>query len=85
MDEISYIPDAHALREPNNIVIYEIEDTHPISVDKLKKILSTWMGMHDKSLSFQLFIVDRYGHTEKELDLDTLERCIYEFPAYWGD
>lgn len=71
--KIEFLPDAYKIdRENETLHLYEVEDSHPIPVDKLRKLAWYWFlwdceGHHEWSPA--LHIVDRYGTITATLDL----------------
>lgn len=72
----SFLPDAYRIdRENCDLLIYEVEDSHPIPVDKLEMYADMWFdwdceGHHDWLP--RLFTIDRYGRATGEIDLGDL-------------
>ena len=68
-----FVPDAYRIdHEAQDILIYEVEDTNPISPRKLEELAEYWFwweseGQHDWMP--RLFVVDRYGASRLEIDL----------------
>ena len=72
------IPDAfRILEKQNKIQLFEVEDTHPLTIEKLKNLARTWMAFEDHDLHLRLFVSDRYGANIRELDLDLYERLLW--------
>lgn len=67
-DAWSYAP-WHDDEYPGTITIFEIEDTHPISLQKLKDYAENWFFLDCSDIALRLIVYDRYGEHERELDL----------------
>lgn len=76
--DMTFIPDAYRiLAGEDEIHLFEVEDTHPLTINKLKLLASTWMEFHDHGIKFRLFVTDRYGSSIRELDLDLYEELLW--------
>lgn len=66
-----FLPDLFEFNEQAmELRIYEIEDTHPLTGDKLFEIADFWFGVDDETQwRVRLFVTDRYGLSEREIDL----------------
>jgi len=68
-----FLPDAYKIdREAQEIIIYEVEDSHPIPPHKLDRYAWFWFcwdaeGAHEWLP--RLFTVDRYGRLTGEINL----------------
>jgi hypothetical protein len=58
------------------IVLHEIEDTHPIPHEKLVKILRAFDYLDAESLTLRLFVYDRYGLNKRELNIPLLTTMV---------
>ena len=72
---VGFIPDAYEVLKThdgrlNELRIYEIEDTNPISQVKLRKLVDLWWFL-DATMDrdFRVFVLDRYGLNERELPI----------------
>jgi hypothetical protein len=54
---------------PGTIKIYEVEDEHPITVEKLRDYTNVWFVLDSSEIDLRLFVYDRYGENERELSL----------------
>lgn len=74
-DRPTRIPDAwsyephHDPTFPGTISLFEIEDTHPLSVDKLRDYADFFMNYDFYDLDVKLFVYDRYGQQKREICL----------------
>jgi hypothetical protein len=74
---IGIIPDGwfeERITQPHGFVLrtfvaIEIEDTHPLSREKLKLYCDVWDLLDFCSCDLRLFVFDRYGHNKRELNL----------------
>ena len=65
-----FIPDLWQIdRESRMIHLLEIEDTHPLSNDKIGLIHKYWWDMDAYSWDIKLTVFDRYGLNPRPLDL----------------
>lgn len=77
--DITFIPDAfRVLESEGEIQLFEIEDSHPLTIEKLKLLASTWVAFDEVGLNLRLFISDRYGASIIELDLDLYEQLLWQ-------
>lgn len=63
------VPDLWVLKDGKLIAI-EIEDTSPITFEKLIKYEQLWFYLDCDSLWFRLICFDRYGEKSTEIDLE---------------
>lgn len=73
-------PDAYSIRKDvRSILILEIEDSHPLSEDKILRIAEfrTELDMHGWELV--LIVCDRYGTNPRELCVPTLAGAIAQY------
>ncbi len=71
IEENRIVPDAWLHDEDNmEIIIYEIEDTHTITRNKLTKLINLWF-MLDSEVYYKLRLIltDRYGQNRREIEL----------------
>lgn len=62
-------PDAHKIMaEDKTILVYEIEDTHPLPIDKIKRYAELWFDLDSCDWSFVVIVMDRYGQNPREID-----------------
>lgn len=54
---------------PGTINLLEIEDTSPLSPEKLRDYADWWFLLDCDQIVLRLFVYDRYGEQERELDL----------------
>jgi len=54
------------------IVLHEIENTHPITHEKMGKILRAYNYLDAEELCLRLFVYDRYGLNKRELNIPLL-------------
>lgn len=75
-------PDAWAY-EPavgsGTLYLFEIEDQNPISTDKLRDYADFWFACDTYDIDLKLFVYDRYGEQEREINL-----CEYLL-MFWED
>lgn len=78
--EMRFLPDAYRIdRENETIILYEVEDTHPLPVHKLHELAMFWFdwdceGEHDWLP--KLVTVDRYGRETGEVDLCAMYHAV---------
>ena len=65
-----FIPDLWWIDDENKTIhLYEIEDTHPLTEDKLLLLHTFWWNMDGISWDVKLVVFDRYGKNPRPLDL----------------
>lgn len=68
-----FLPDAYRIdREAQEILVYEVEDTCPISPEKLLRLAYWWFQWDaddEHEWLPRVFVVDRYGNVGTEIDL----------------
>src|ERR1051325_2279125 len=65
-----FIPDLWWIdKEADTIHLFEIEDTHPLTQDKLALVHNYWWDMDAISWKVELTVFDRYGLNPRSLDL----------------
>jgi hypothetical protein len=80
MLRLDFVPDAYNIDElTKTIYVYEVEDEHPLTIPKLESLANSWLYFHEAGYNFRVFIVDRYCHDKKELDLDFYEHLIVQY------
>jgi hypothetical protein len=66
-------PDAYKIdRSSKTIVLFEVEDTNPITAGKLAELAAFWMAWDDDDYddwTVELHTVDRYGRVTGQIDL----------------
>jgi|SRR5215831_9722632 len=61
IDENRIIPDSHLIdKKLRTIYLFEIEDTNPISADKLRKLSEIWFQLDCLDWEMRVFLIDRY-------------------------
>ena len=64
------IPDLFEIdRESKIIRLFEIEDTHPLTNEKLELLIEWWSALDGYSIGLELFVADRYGFNIRKIDL----------------
>ncbi len=67
-DAWSYTP--HETDEyPGSLILYEVEDSNPLSVDKLRVYADFFVTYDFYDVDVRLFVYDRYGEQEREIGL----------------
>lgn len=65
-----FIPDLWWIDESNRAIhLYEIEDTHPLTEEKLLLLERYWWHMDALDWDLKLTVFDRYGLNPRSLDL----------------
>ena len=65
-----FIPDAFYLdRKKQQVVVYEIEDTHFLSLTKLQRMTIFYFWLEYHYWTMRVLIANRYGHVTGEIDL----------------
>lgn len=70
-------PDAHHMEaffgDGTSICILEIEDTHPLTKEKLRLLCELWHGLYlADGPELKVFVADRYGMSVRQLPLKSL-------------
>jgi len=69
-DPPQFIPDAYSIHNDlKTVVVYEIEDTSKLTEQKVSRMYDFWFVLDDAGWKLRVFIVDRYGHSETEIDI----------------
>jgi hypothetical protein len=56
------IPDAYLIdRSAKVVYLFEIEDSNPLTADKLRKISEIWFRLDSIGWDMRIFLVDRYS------------------------
>ena len=67
------IPDLFEIDADNNIIrLFEIEDTHPLTNEKLEILIEWWSALDGHGVNLELFVTDRYGFNIRKIDLAAL-------------
>lgn len=65
-----FIPDAFTLdRKKKQVVVYEIEDTHLLSLKKLGRMMKFYWWLEYHYWNLRVLIANRYGQVTNEVDL----------------
>ena len=65
-----FVPDLYEIKEEEKrIIIHEVEDESTINTDKLLKICDIYWFLDEYGIRFHLFVYDRYGYNQREIDL----------------
>jgi hypothetical protein len=68
-----FIPDAFFIdHKKEEIYVFEIEDSHPLTVDILKRILNFYWWLDSYYWKLRVFVLDRYGLNKREI-------CLFSF------
>ena len=55
------VPDAYIVdKEEQSVYLFEIEDTHLLTPEKLKRLCSIWFHLDCLSWTMRVFLIDRY-------------------------
>ena len=74
-----FYPDYYEIDSDNRkIIIYEVEDTHPLKHEKIARVVKFWFSV-DNHLEYEveLFVTDRYGMNERKIPLPNLYFELY--------
>lgn len=67
------IPDLFEIEAENKVIrLFEIEDTHPLTNEKLEHLIEWWSALDGHGIELQLIITDRYGFNIRKIDLAAL-------------
>jgi hypothetical protein len=67
------IPDLFEIdRENKTIRLFEIEDTHPLTNEKLMTLVEWWWALDNYDFELELYVTDRYGFNIRKFDLIAL-------------
>jgi len=65
-----FVPDAFLIdRKKSQVVIYEIEDTHPLTIEKLERLFAFYWWLDAHYWILRVLITNRYGEVTNEIDL----------------
>jgi hypothetical protein len=65
-----FIPDAFYIdRKKQEVVMYEVEDTHLLSIDKLRRMIIFYFWLDTHYWILRVKITNRYGQVTNEVDL----------------
>jgi len=71
------VPDAFLVDEKaKEVVVYEIEDTHRLTPEKLDLIIDYLYSVDEFGWSLRCVVMDRYGGHRQELDLDAFAQVL---------
>jgi hypothetical protein len=74
------IPDAYLIDEEHKVAyLFEIEDTNPLTADKLRKLSEIWFRMDCIEWDMRVFLIDRYLSAWRSLQLADVWHAL-EFP-----
>ena len=69
---LGFRPDAFKIdNEQQEIFLYEVEDSHPLTIRKIAIIINLFWILDDIGWDLHLLLIDRYTFDEKEVDLRT--------------
>lgn len=67
---LGFTPDAFKVDSENRqVTLFEVEDSHKLSIRKLSIIVNLWWILDDIGWDLHLIVVDRYATDRKEIDL----------------
>jgi hypothetical protein len=69
VEPVKIIPDSWLLEPADTFIALEIEDRHPLTREKLWLYCDLFDTLDFYDLNLRLFVFDRYGHNQRELDL----------------
>lgn len=65
-----FIPDAYLINhQDEEVLIVEVEDTHPLTSEKLTRLINFYWWLDGLSWKFRVFTTDRYGQNQTEIPL----------------
>lgn len=74
------IPDAFLIdKSASTVYLFEIEDTHPLTADKLRKLSEIWFRLDSIEWEMRVFLVDRYLTSWRSLPMAAVWHAL-EFP-----
>ena len=74
---IAFVPDAFKIdRESHEVIIYEIEDAHPLSIQKFYRIMEVWELLDGVGWDLRLIVTDRYVAKRGELNLEKWDLAL---------
>jgi len=76
------IPDAYLIDSDRKVVyLFEVEDTHPLTADKLRKLSEMWFRLDSIDWEMRVFLIDRYLSAWRSLSLvDVWHTLEYPMP-----
>jgi hypothetical protein len=78
--EINFRPDGW-FRQDDTFTCIEIEDSNPLTVEKLQEYGNLHFTLADHGYRLRLFVFDRYGLNEREIDLNWFYWEIFDRAA----
>lgn len=80
------IPDAYLIDElAKTAYLFEVEDTNPLSADKLRKLSEIWWRLDSIGWEMRVFLIDRYLTCWRSLPLvDVWHSLESPFPEHSG-
>jgi hypothetical protein len=73
LSEYRVIPDGYIIdRQNQTVYFFEIEDTNPISTDKLRKLSQIWFYLDCIQWDLKVFLIDRYLSNWRALPLSQI-------------
>jgi hypothetical protein len=71
-------PDGYVFDESlREVIVYEIEDEHPLTIEKLEWLVDLFWGLDENYWTLRLIVLDRYGLNRREIDLYRCHLAIY--------
>lgn len=61
------------------ICLIEIEDWHPLSIEKLQHLVALWWNLDGDGITLRLFVYDRYGENKREIDLYAYDELLRDY------
>lgn len=78
---LGFTPDAFKVdSEGREITLYEVEDSHRLTIRKLSIIVNLWWVLDDIGWDLRLILLDRYAASRKELDLRKWSFLMDQYP-----
>lgn len=65
----SFVPDLWYVAENREIHVFEIEDTSPLTAEKLCKLVDFWWSMDNEGWDVRCTVFDRYGLQPRRINL----------------
>jgi len=80
------IPDAYLIdQQAKTAYLFEVEDTNPLSADKLRKLSEIWWRLDSIGWEMRVFLIDRYLTCWRSLSLvDVWHSLESPFPDHSG-
>ena len=83
LSENNIVPDAYLIDlAKKSIFLFEVEDTHPIKPEKLRKLANIWFHLDCLCWELRVFLIDRYMHHWSVLPMSRVWHTLDDASRY---